>query len=336
MSGLSAETAREALRALPEETSYGAAPPSPDLVFLPPSHLKALEPDRQLVIGMRGAGKTFWWSALQEEAVRDLVRQRAADSTVRAETEVRTGFGVRPASSEYPDKDTLLNLIGKGVEPRILWRTVQAKQVARPDHPLGQHENWAARAEYVLNNPEAVAQLFEERDEEFERRDVYFLILFDALDRCADDWEGVSRVIRGLLQSVLDLRSYRRLRAKVFLRSDQFSESEIGNFPDASKLLSSRAELNWPRPELYGLLWHLLANGRYGEYFRAFLEAGEWGSAEVTQLPLFFVPRSLVLDEDHQRTKFHELAGEWMGRDRRRGFPYTWITGHLGDTRGEE
>ena len=185
--------------------------------------------------------------------MRDLVRKHDARSTLRAETEVRTGFGARPASSEYPDKDTLLRLIANGLEPRILWRTVQAKQIARADHPVGQHETWAARAEYVLNNPEAVAQLFEERDREFERRGVYFLILFDALDRCADDWKGMSRVIRGLLQSVLDLRSYRRLRAKVFLRSDQFDESEIGDFPDASKLLSSRAELNWPRSELYGL-----------------------------------------------------------------------------------
>ena len=103
MSGLSAETARKAFRALPDETSYGEAPPSPDLVFLPPSHLKALDPDRQLVTGMRGAGKTFWWSALQEKPVRDLVRKHDARSTLRAETEVRTGFGARPASSEYPE-----------------------------------------------------------------------------------------------------------------------------------------------------------------------------------------------------------------------------------------
>ena len=334
MSALSAETARKALRALPEGTSYGEAPPSPDLVFLPPSHLKALDPDRQLVFGMRGAGKTFWWSALQEEAVRELVGQHVPESTLGAETEVRTGFGDRAALSEYPDKDTLLRLMADGFEPRILWRAVQARQIGMEDHPVARRESWAARAEYVRDEPEAVARLFEERDREFEGRNTYFLILFDALDRSADDWESISRVIRGLLQSVADLRSYRRLRAKVFLRSDQFGEPEIGNFPDASKLLSSRAELNWPRPELYGLLWHLLVNGQEGNLFRSFLKAGEWGSAEGTQLPLFFVPRSLVLDEDYQRTKFHELAGTWMGRDPRRGFPYSWIPGHLGDTRG--
>ena len=34
-----------------------------------------------------------------------------------------------------------------------------------------------------------------------------------------------------------------------------------------------------------------------------------------------------------QRRLFHSLAGDWMGQDRRRGFPYTWIPGHLADAR---
>ncbi len=281
MTTIPAKTAREAFRALPEGTSEGEAP-SPDLVYFPRSHLKALDPDRQLVTGMRGAGKTFWWSALQEEAVRELVGQEENHSTLRADTEVRAGFGTRPALNEYPDKDTLLSLIDGGLDPRLLWRTVQVRHIAPAEHPVARVGSWAARVEYVLKKPEAIAQLFEERDRELVSQDRYVLILFDALDRCADDWKSMSRVIRGLLQSVLDLRPYRRLRAKVFLRSDQFSESEIGDFPDASKLLSSSAELNWPRPELYGLLWHVLANGKYGQSFRAFLDrAGEWDSAEV-------------------------------------------------------
>ncbi len=283
---------------------------------------------------MRGAGKTFWWSALQEEAVRDLVERHGTYSALRGDTEVRTGFGIRAASDDYPDKDTLLGLLGGGVEPRMLWRTVLARQLATPEHPLASCESWRARAAYVRKNPETVAQLFEERDREFQSRDIFFLVLFDALDRSADDWASMSRVIRGLLQCVIELRSYQKLRAKVFLRSDQFIESEVGDFPDASKLFSASAELNWPRAELYGLLWHVLANGESGECFRSFLRAGDRQVAELAQLSLFSVPRSLILDEEDLRKKFHELTGEWMGRDHRRGFPYTWIPGHLGDTSG--
>ena len=46
------------------------------------------------------------------------------------------------------------------------------------------------------------------------------------------------------------------------------------------------------------------------------------------------VPRKLVRDEVIQRGRFHEIAGRWMGTDRRRGFPYAWIPNHLGDGEG--
>ena len=140
-------------------------------------------------------------------------------------------------------------------------------------------------------------------------------------------------LIRGLLQTALDMRPYRRLRVKVFLRADQVDEAEIGDFPDASKVLSSAVELSWPRQELYGLLWHLLANGEHGEHFRRFL-GYEWPSTEVDGQCLFSVPRPLIVKEDAQRGKFHDIAGEWMGRGPKRGFPYTWIPNHLADTEG--
>ena len=76
------------------------------------------------------------------------------------------------------------------------------------------------------------------------------MVLFDALDRCADDWKDMDCAIRGLLQAALDIRSHRRLRVKIFLRSDQMDEARIANFRNASKTLSSRVDLDWPRREL--------------------------------------------------------------------------------------
>ena len=66
--------ARDALAALPEETSYGGTP-APAHVYLPRSHLKALNLDALLVTGMRGAGKTFWWSALQDSGIRRFINR---------------------------------------------------------------------------------------------------------------------------------------------------------------------------------------------------------------------------------------------------------------------
>lgn len=336
---IDAGVARRALAALPDGTSHGGES-RPEHVYLPPSHARALDPDSMLVTGMRGAGKTFWWSALQDANVRRLVSSRISTSGLSEKTEVLTGFGVTPGShvtparDKYPGKDVLARLMREGVAPRLVWRTVQAWQLAEEDHPLRTRTSWKDRATFVDGDPEAIERLFQERDAALDRKGVHLLILFDALDRCADEWKDMYRTIRGLLQTALDVRSYRRLRVKVFLRSDQVAETEIADFPDASKVLSSAVELNWPRRELYGLLWHYLVNGEQGRDFRRFFGGGDWPSVDVGDNAVFSVPRALVSGDDHQREKFHALAGKWMGRGPKRGFPYTWIPNHLGDTEG--
>ena len=330
--GIERDVARQALANLPEGTSYGEHPTLKQ-VYLPRSHARALDMNNSLVTGMRGAGKTFWWSALQEPSVRHLVGQAGASSTLDERTEVRIGFGLKPAIDDYPSKDVLHQLMNQGIEPRIIWRTVQARQLAPDDHPIRQQIQWHERTMYVKQNPEMVDRLFQRRDEEFDRQGTYFLLLFDALDRCADDWKAMYLAIRGLLQNALDWLSYRRLRVKVFLRSDQIDENKVADFPDASKVLASRVELSWPRSELYGLLWHYLANGQNGGEFQAFLAPdSRWPSVEVGKQHVVTVPRPLK--EDRQREKFHDMAGPWMGRGPKRGFPYTWIPNHLGDTEG--
>ena len=158
--------------------------------------------------------------------------------------------------------------------------------------------------------------------------------MFDGLDRCADDWNEASRAIRGLLQTALDMRSYRKLRVKVFLRSDQADADRVTDFPDASKVLASKVDLSWPRRELYGLLWHHLVNGRNGDAFRRFLRDGDWRSVAIDKTSVFPVPRRLIVNEEQQEEKFHGIAGRWMGRGPRRGVPYIWIQNHLSDAEG--
>ena len=328
---IDAKEARAALVALPEGTSYDETP-TPEQVYLPPSHLKAMDPNNMLVTGMRGAGKTFWWAALQESAVRQFINRTDPRSALNESTDVRTGFGIRPALEKYPDRDVLQNLMRKRVEPRIIWRTVLAWQLAEQSHPLQQKKTWRARVDYVADNPEAIARLFEKRDAEFDCQGEYLLMLFDALDRCADNWKDMYRLIRGLMQTALDMRSYRRLRVKMFLRSDQVDETQIADFQDASKVLSSSVELSWPARELYGLLWHLLINGQTSDPFKRFL-GDEWQQVnDDGQRKMFVVRRTLVMEG--QREKFHGITGPWMGRGPKRGFPYTWIPNHLSDTGG--
>ena len=335
-------TVRRALAELPAETRFGTTPALHE-IYLPRSHLKALHPDNPMVTGMRGAGKTFWWSALQDPYARGLVGEQAGRLSSRGttvlneNTVVRAGFGERPAPDKYPNKEVMLRLMNAGVDPRAIWRTVQAWQLlefCEDDHPLRRQSSWEGRTQYVVNNPEATERFFQDRDDEFEWKGIYFLILFDALDRCAHEWRDMYRAIRGLLQTTLELRSYRWLRAKVFLRSDQIEESRVADFPDASKVLAAAVELNWPRHELYGLLWHYLVNSENGELFRGLLAEDRWTPTIINGQKLYAVPRQLVSNESRQRETFGTIAGPFMGRERRRGVPYTWIPNHLEDTNG--
>ena len=323
---------REALADLPSGISYGDEPAASD-VYVPNSHLKAVDPGTLLVVGMRGSGKTFWWTALQNGSVRRLMSKQYERSTLRPETIVHAGFGVT-ANDAYPSKDVLRQLLDHNVRPRDIWRTVQAWQIAADGHGLRRHESWDTRTRFVAENPEAIDQLFLKHDRACVREDVYSLFLFDALDRCADDWSAMYPLIRGLLQTALEMRSYKRLRVKVFLRSDQVNEAEIANFPDASKVFSSSVELNWPRHELYGLLWHCLGNHRkHGSALRRFL-GGDWQQLRLAGGRAIHLVSRRDVTEDGQRDRFHEITGPWMGRGPKRGFPYTWIPNHLADADG--
>lgn len=331
MTVVDAETARQALAGLPEGASYGEKSRL-EHVYLPPSHLKAMDLNRSVVTGMRGAGKTFWWGALQKPEVRRLIDSASTISTLKDDTKVRAGFGTAPRPRDYPGADVLARLMLDG-EPRIVWRTVLARHLARSEHPLRANLDWSECVGWVSDNPEEIDRLFYERDDEYRRKGRYFLILFDALDRCANDWLDMYLAIRGLLQIALDMRAYRRLRVKIFLRLDQIDESMIADFPDASKILASKIELSWPRRELYGLLWHQLANGKHGKRFREFL-GGDWRPVRPRRKKKAYqLPRELA-DENKQKEKFHVIAGKWMGTNVRRGFPYTWVPNHLGDTQG--
>ena len=327
------ETLRIALSKLPEGTSHGGSPP-PAETYLPPSHRKALHPNAMLVTGMRGSGKTFWWGGLQNPLVRTLLARLSTRSLLTVETEVLAGYGVAESPDRYPGPDDLRSMTKSSVDPQLIWRTVHARHMAGPGHPLRTLDSWLERTRYVKENAELIRRLFCDHDHALDQQGIYSLVLFDGLDRSADEWPDMFQLIRGLLRHALDMRSYRRLRAKVFLRSDQADEEKVADFADASKVLASSVQLAWPRRDLYGMLWQYLGNGQHGEHARRWLAKGDWQTEDIGEQQIFTVPASLASDEDLQRERFHSITGPWMGTDRRRGFPYTWIPNHLGDAEG--
>jgi hypothetical protein len=325
------------IEALPEETSDHGQHPDPRRVYLPGSHAKAIGPNTMVVSGMRGAGKSFWWAALQDGRIRSMVDRLNPRAGVSEKTSVQVGFGEQPRPGEYPDRDTLRRMLEGGSDPRLIWRTVVVHKVAPIGHAIRERSLWTERLGWVQENTESVGNLLDERDREFERDETWFLVLFDALDRSADQWADINRLVRGLLQVALDLRPYRRLRLKCFLREDQIDERRVADFPDASKVLTSKVDLTWPRPDLYGLLCQYAVNAEHPGA-QDFRERAHSHRVTLSPVPAGDVevwhPSPDGDPEAPQRELFHSLTGEWMGTDHRRGFPYSWLPGHLADAYG--
>jgi hypothetical protein len=325
---------REALeQALPQETSHYGEAPRPEHLYVPRRHEQALSPDHSLVVGIRGAGKSVWWAALQSPRHRDVVAAALARPVLADLAAVSAGFGETPRYEDYPGHTILRKLLAGGIEPADIWRSVLAwhtwgRRTAAP------FENWEAWIARLAAQPEQAARAFQEYDGELATQNRKHLILFDALDLTARRWDELRRLLRGLLEVLLEFRRFRAIRAKAFIRPDMLDDPAVTSFPDASKVTAGKVELRWSRADLYGLLFHLVAQAQEGNHFREGCEAlgsGSWAQVQG----IWQVPRRLREEEDLQRPIFHALAGEWMGRGRKRAFPYTWLPGHLADAAGQ-
>jgi len=323
------------IAALPEETSQHGETPRAGQMYLPAPHAKALHPNNTLIQGMRGSGKSFWFLALQSGELRTLI---GAQVGLDASTQVTVGFGQVPGGNLFPSKDTLIQLIKDGCEPRRIWQAVVFRQVLGDMAPREFKDltAWKARIQWIQDHPESMDEHLYNADIQLDAQKQHHIVLFDALDRTADDWPTMNTLVKGLLQVVLETRSFRRIRLKVFARPDQLEDPSVANFPDASKVMNQKVNLDWPRRELYGLLWQYLANDagcgqRLREGASLAIPSARWIQTEG----IWIVPELIRRDEDVQKQLFHAMTGPWMGRDKRRGFPYSWLPSHLGDARGE-
>ncbi len=312
--------------------------PEAGRLYVPAIHAKALNPDSDLVEGMRGAGKTFWCSALQNDALRGLLASNP-EVGLALDTKVTVGYGESTSNPNAPDSDTLIQLVERqDVTPYILWKTVLFHQVADGAYPEeyaafnAVPDPWNARIQWVHFHPDQVASIFRSCDAKLAERGAYHIVLFDALDRTANDWQRMSEMLTGVLRVALFSRSYRRIRVKVFARPDQLAMTKMNAFTDASKIINSRFKLEWQPRELYGLLWQYLANGAgFGEYFRS-VSSDHFGLVWREVSPgAWYSEGHQGRDEILQKKLFHCFTGPLMGAGSKKGSPYTWLPNHLGD-----
>ncbi|MDL2403077.1 hypothetical protein [Rhizobium mayense] len=243
-----------------------------------------------------------------------------------AKTNVVIGFnGSVKLGAIASTVEQILAAHSKGHAPEVIWRTVilRAVRMLRPD--ASKHSFTDVLTELTAH-PGLYAEELSVLDDQLSIDGGSLLIVFDALDRLAHNWGIIRALTKGLLVTVVGLQSFRSIRAKVFMRVDQFADSELFTFPDSSKIRNDRVDLAWHPHELYGLVFfELLRNATA----RTTLEE----LAARLNIP-FALPsegRLNVASLDGQAMLVTAIAGEYMGRHRKRGRVYTWVPLHLGD-----
>jgi hypothetical protein len=294
-------------------------------VYTPPSHRSALDPERTLVVGNRGMGKSFWAHALENQEIRERAVMVYRQPRLRDTTAVIGFDGSDRAHPIAPNRDEIAAARTKGIDAEDIWRTVLIRAVESSRGRLST-EGFIQKAMHIGDNRVDYASLLTRFDDQLAGENKLVLVMFDALDRLGDNWSETRDLTRGLLRRALAARSYRAIRFKLFIRSDQFADNELFNFPDASKIKNDRVDLEWPFEELYGLLFHYLERDAARDCFRALKQScGIEESHDGTRL----------LNSDVQKCLVDRIAGEHMGASAKRGRVYSWVPQHLADAKGE-
>lgn len=300
-------------------------------VFAPTAHSKALDPATTLVLGARGAGKSFWASVLFNQDTRQL----AAELYPRLgldKLQVEIGFGgVGRAGVSKAVIDRLVPIGKEKTEAEPFWQAVIAGAALKMTEPDQEHAPKDMLSRFA--DPEDWAEAMAEVDDYLSSRDETLLIVFDALDAISDDWGRLSGLIDALMRSVWELRGFNSIRAKLFMRPDQLSELTL-RFVELPKLRSGAAKLAWRQVDLYGLMFARLAFDEDAkEAFSRFLKSCGLGKPPGRQEEL----RSWKLssDESQQQKLFVAMAGNFMGKGPRKGKTFDWPYNHLADGLGD-
>lgn len=302
-------------------------------VFAPEQHASALAPSTLVVVGARGAGKSFWAGVLGQDDTRQLA----------AEVYPRLGIDRLAVTFGYNGFDTGSAVTSRTVEARTangghegavrFWQSVllrSALGTISDDEANDPISSFMSR----YQDPEDYEARMRQVNQRLDERDLTCLVIFDALDTLSREWIQLTRLTDALFEACWTLRARKRLKAKIFIRPDQLNDEGL-KFVELPKLRSGRVELNWSRSNLYGLLFTRLVEAEQ--------EYGESNFASLCEAAGYPVPSSnaerlrgwrLAWNEDAQKRMFYRLAGKYMGRSATKGDTYPWTYNHLADGRG--
>jgi len=298
-----------------------------------------LDPDVVLIVGPRGSGKTEIFRALTDANLLEAISAEAAVPRLPApaETTWLKGF---PLGREGFDTGSLRRFI----DQHQSIDAVQDLWFAYLLRSLREHINQQDPSiEALLGAPggaagdvygawmtsqDAPLLALDRLDERLERENRYVFVGYDELDVLGgSDWKAMADAVRGLVAFwAAYARRWRRIRPKVFLRSDLFDRFATSGGADLAKLAAGRVELNWSDRQLYEMLLRRMATSdKLANYIRGGQTKVRW--REVDRLGL--VP---TLDRwTDARSVIERMVGPYMGANRQKGLSYRWPLAHVRD-----
>lgn len=313
--------------------------------YVVPEHVRAFDPKVALVVGDRGAGKTALFrivlelkliGALQRAAPRvklpdsnRIVMVPCFGSTV--ERDAPSGPGLRSLFGGSPHS----RIIAADLWAAYLIRALQYKISGEERHALKELiERRGGETSAIVNAYRTVAEsaivALDRLDERLEAEDRWIFVGYDELDTLGGrDWQTMQAGVHGLVSFWAEHnRRWRRIRPKLFLRSDLFRRAAASQGADVSKLAGNRVELNWSDRSLYSVLLKRLV--AVGTELEQYVDSAP--GPKVTWRPdsdMGWIPElSRSLDA---KPIVDRMIGPYMGSTAKKGLAFNWLLDHVRD-----
>jgi hypothetical protein len=292
--------------------------------FLPlAAHKHALLPEKLIVRGGRGAGKSALFRVLSE---------------VEPETRWVEGMSSQPLHPSHTSLSEFATTADDSTRRAFWlgWLCARLHTETRVALPAGLVlETGAAPgaiAAVASSNLHALSTWLDALEQQQSKR---LIVTYDALDRLGASIDASKAMTTSLLALWLSLADrYRNIRPKIFVREDLFQAS-LSAFPDASKLDARSISLQWTVEDLYRVLVKHMANTSEG--LRAWLQGSTKGVTLTSDPTWGWMPPGSMPEEgkDSQKNFVSHLAGEKMGAADHKGMTHRWIPNRLQDARGQ-
>jgi len=306
-------------------------------------HVRAFDPDVVLIVGERGTGKSALFRAVFENNLLEAIARHAQTPRLpSSDPESVSWLQAHPLQAGFPDALSLRRCLAVGAEEKALclWFAYLVRALRTQLEGEGSRK-LEELFELPGGGPRDILDAFEKAgdepllaldrlDQKLQSEDRWIFVGYDELDTLGGyDWEAMRRALQGLIGFWAGYsRRWRRLRAKLFLRTDLFRRHADFGGADLAKLAANRVELAWNDPNLLAMLTKRLANTH--EDLLHYCEGSKIdfrADPDLGQIP--------QIQEDRDVRPFIErMMGEFMGAGAKKGRTFTWILDHLRDAHG--